>query len=354
MNGPRTRLLGIGAVALAIGLTIVGVPMTSAQGTTLFVARVDGDLPGDSPFDPAWEGAPIVTAALSGQLVAPPMVDQPAFPSVRARALANGERLAVLIEWDDPTLDESVSGVDIFADAAAMQIALGAGTSICMGQLAGGLNIWHWKAEWAAAMAERGSLEDAHPGMPTDVHFPATADDPALTEDGFLSGRMAGNPRSAATFTSSVEDMSAIGFGTLTTQPAEAQNVHGASEYRDGTWRVVMSRELDDGDPNDATLDPGGPAAVVAFAVWDGSRGDRDGLKSVSTWLSLAFPPDPIGPLHAWPFLLMLALALGLSGAVMYYGARQPAVGLGWGAAGPPVGSADEPGAVDDGTDDAS
>jgi complex iron-sulfur molybdoenzyme family reductase subunit gamma len=337
MSSSRTRLFGVGAVVLAVGLTIVGVPITSAQGTTLFVARAEGDLPGASPFDAAWDGAPVVTVALSGQLVAPPMVDQPAFPSIRARALEDGERIAVLMEWDDPTMDESVAGVDVFADAAAMQIALGAGTSICMGQLAGGLNIWHWKAEWAAAMAGRGGLDDAHPGMPTDVHFPTTADDPTLTEDGFLSGQMAGNPRSAAEFGSSVEDLSAIGFGTLTTQPADAQNVNGASEYRDGVWRVVMSRDLDDGDPNDAALDRGGPAAVVAFAVWDGSRGDRDGLKSVSTWLSLAFPTEPIGPLYAWPFLLMLVLALGLSGAVMYYGSRQPAVGLGWGDGLPPT-----------------
>jgi complex iron-sulfur molybdoenzyme family reductase subunit gamma len=336
--------LGIGAIVLAMALTILGVPITSAQGTTLFVARTDGALPVDAPFDGAWDQAPTATVSLSGQLVAPPMVDQPAFPAIRARALTDGERIAVLMEWADPTLDESVAGVDVFADAAAVQIALGAGTSICMGQLAGGLNIWHWKADWAATMAGRGDLEVAHPGMPTDAHFPTTEDDPTLTEDGFLTGQMAANPRSASTFASSVEDLSAIGFGTLTSQPPEAQNVLGASEYRDGAWRVVMSRALEDGDPNDAALDPGGPAAVVAFAVWEGSRGDRDGLKSVSTWLSLAFPVEPIGPLYAWPFLLLLLLALGLSGAVMFYGARQPAVGLGWGTIPPTYGPGSEGG----------
>lgn len=341
MTAPRTRApwrwLAAGAVLLAIALTIAGVPITSAQGATVFVARAEGSVAGVAPFDPAWEAAPIATVPLSGQLVAPPMVDQPAVPSIRARALEDGTRLAVLLEWDDPTMDESTAGVDVFADAAAMQIALGAGTSICMGQLAGGLNIWHWKADWAAAMAGRGDLEGAHPGMPTDIHFPTVDEDPTLTEDGFLTGRMAGNPRSAASLVSSVEDLSAIGFGSLTAQPPAAQNVEGASEYRDGVWRVLMRRELDGHDPNDAILRPGGPAAVVAFAVWDGSRGDRDGLKSVSTWLSLAFPTEPIGLLSAWPFLVMLLLALGMSGALMAYGARQPAVGLGWGEAGPPM-----------------
>jgi DMSO reductase family type II enzyme heme b subunit len=132
--------------------------VTSAQGTTLFVGRVDGSLPADGPFDAAWGQVRPVTVALSGQLVAPPRIDAPAFPSVRVRALEDGSRIAVLLEWDDPTHDESTAGVDVFADSAAMQIALGSGTSICMGQLAGGLNIWHWKADWAAAIAGHGRL----------------------------------------------------------------------------------------------------------------------------------------------------------------------------------------------------
>lgn len=330
------RALGLIGVLVAVVLTVLGIPVTAAQGTTLFVARADGALPVDAPFDPAWDGARMATITLTGQLVTPPMLDLAAFPSIRARAIEDGRDIAVLLEWDDPTLDESSVAVEQFADAAAVQFALGLGTSICMGQQAGGLNIWHWKADWAAAIAGRGSLEAAHPGMPTDVHAPVPEGDPALTEDGFLTGQMAGNPRSAPTFTSSVEDLSAVGFGTLTAQPAESQSVHGASEHRGGIWRVVMSRSLDSGDPNDVALDRAGPPAVVAFAVWDGARGDRDGLKSVSTWLSLAFEPEPIGLLDMWPFLFLLLLALTLSGLVMAYGARQPAVGLGWGPKGPP------------------
>lgn len=335
------RALGIAGVGFALLLTALDVPVTTAQGTTLFVARPDGPLPVDAPFDPAWQGAEPVTVPLTGQAAVPPMVQTPAFPSIRARALEDGERLAILVEWDDPTLDESSAAVETFADAAAVQFALGTGTSICMGQQAGGLNIWQWKADWAATMAGRGDLEAVHPGMPTDVHAPVVEGDPSLTEDGFLSGQMAGNPRSAAMPTSSVEDLTAIGFGSLTSQPSEAQNVRGSSEYRDGVWRVVMSRQLSDGDPNDVVLDPARPAPVVAFAVWDGARGDRDGLKSVSTWLALSFEPVPIGPLDAWPFLLLMALALGLSGVVIAYGARQPAAGVGWGATGAPLAQGD-------------
>ena len=332
---PGMRAIGLAAIALAAGLSLAGVPITSAQGTTLFVARADGSLPSDAPFDPAWDRIRPTEVALSGQPVVPPMRPEAAFPSIKVRALTDDSRIAVLLEWVDPTRDESVLAVDRFADAAAMQLALGSGTSICMGQQAGGLNIWHWKADWAVDVAGRHDVDDVHPGMPDDVHFPDDEAGDAFGPDGFLAGQAAGNPRSAASLVSSVEDLNAVGFGSLTTQDPAGQNVHGASEYRDGVWRVVMSRTLSNDDPNDAPLRAGSAATAVAFAVWDGSRGDRDGLKSVSTWLALSLPRSPIGFLDTWPFLVLLLIALGLSGLVLYYGTRQPAVGLGWPEGGP-------------------
>lgn len=325
-----TRTLALGTVALAALLSLAGIPVTSAQGQTLFPGRVDGPLPVDAPFDPAWDSVTALDVALSGQQVALPRRIAPAFPSVRVRTLMDSERIAFLVEWDDPTLDDDALGVDRFADSAAIQFAMGSGTSVCMGQQGGALNMWHWKADWAAGLTERQDLEDIHPGMPTDVNFPSDRGIEGLGPEGFLTGRMVGNPLSSATLVSSVEDLNAAGFGTLTSQPPEAQNVHGASEHREGIWRVVMSRALDDGDPNDLALRTGDAAAVVAFAVWDGSSGDRNGQKSVSTWLALSIPEEPIGLLAAWPYFLMMILALGMAGAVLWLGARQPAVGLGW------------------------
>jgi hypothetical protein len=338
---PRVRLLGAGTVALAAVLSLAGVPVTSAQGLTLTPVRLGGNLPLDAPFDPTWDAVRPVEVALSGQAVTPPKRMTPSFPSIRVRSLVDDRHLAIMLEWNDPTADESVATVDTFADAAAVQLALGTGTSICMGQQAGGLNIWHWKADWAAAIAGRGTFGEAHPNMPEDVHFPVGVVE-GMGPQGFLSGQAAGNPRSAAQFPSSVEDLDAVGFGTLTSQQTAGQNVHGASEHRNGVWRVVMSRDLSDDDPNDARLEPGTTATAVAFAVWDGSRGDRDGQKSVSAWLALAIPQPAMGFLDMWPFLVMLALAVGMSGLVIWFGSRQPAIGYGWPPGGPRPADEDE------------
>ncbi len=295
----RTRLsfraLGVGVVGLAALLSLAGVPITSAQGETLFATRVTDPLPVDAPFDPLWDAAPSVDVLLSGQTAATPRLLVPSVPSVRVRALVDDARIALLLEWSDATLDESVLGVDRFADAAAVQLALGSGTSVCMGQQAGGLNIWHWKADWAADIAAGGrlDLEDVYPGMPQDVNG-GDSGDPG--PDGFLTATDAGNLRASQTVVSSVEDLDAAGFGTLTSQSADGQNVHGASEHRDGMWRVVMSRDLAGADAGDAALVPGDAATAIAFAVWDGGRGDRNGQKSVSAWLALAIPAAEPGP----------------------------------------------------------
>jgi len=46
---------------------------------------------------------------------------------------------------------------------------------------------------------------------------------------------------------------------------------------------VVFLRDLQTKDKEDAVLKKGG-TVPVAFAVWDGSNEERDGLKSISTW----------------------------------------------------------------------
>ncbi len=332
MERRTTRVLGLGILALAALLTVLGVPVTSAQGLTLQAGRAEGELPMGEPFDPRWEEVAPVEVPLSGQIAVIPPRLEPSVAAISVRAMVDDERLAILLEWSDATRDDATQPTTAFADAVAMQFGLGEGASICMGQRAGGLNIWHWKADWAADLAEQLNLEQFYPNMPRDPQFGAAEVAPGsgqtLGPEGFYAGRDAGNPRSAATRPSAVEDLNAIGFGTLTPQPVEGQNVHGASAWRDGVWRVVMSRELRTSDPNDAQLARRSDI-TVAFAIWDGARGDRDGQKSVSSWLALSIPARPMTFLDMWPFWLLLSLALALAGAVIWVGSHQPAVGLG-------------------------
>jgi len=52
---------------------------------------------------------------------------------------------------------------------------------------------------------------------------------------------------------------------------------------------VVFVRDLECPQRNDVTL-AGGSSVSIAFAVWDGSAGDRNGQKSVTIWHRLDIP----------------------------------------------------------------
>ena len=95
---------------------------------------------------------------------------------------------------------------------------------------------------------------------------------------------MANNAFSASRRQSPVENLVAIGFGTLTPQPEQV--VQGRGLWGDGKWHVVLRRSLKGSGKNEVSFAPGG---VVPFALasWDGAQGDRNGRKMVSYWYRL-------------------------------------------------------------------
>ncbi len=77
-----------------------------------------------------------------------------------------------------------------------------------------------------------------------------------------------------------------MGVGTITSQPVQAQVIKGEGRWASGKWRVVMVRSLKTANPLDVQFEPG-QSTALAFAVWDGAQGDRDGQKAVSVWQRL-------------------------------------------------------------------
>jgi DMSO reductase family type II enzyme heme b subunit len=50
-----------------------------------------------------------------------------------------------------------------------------------------------------------------------------------------------------------------------------------------------MKRSLKTQDPNDVQF-AAGASFPVAFAVWDGSNVERNGMKGISTWFTAQMP----------------------------------------------------------------
>lgn len=216
---------------------------------------------------------------------------------LNVRALHDGEQLAVRLQWADETDDHTAIRVQDFRDAAAVEFALTDDPPFFgMGERGRFVNIWMWKSERQADMEPAfQDIDKVYPNIGIDSYPNLTfsaVEQPtrnALTlesDPDFVTGWGAGNIVSNPTRISPTEDLTSEGFGALKAHPISDQKVEAKGVYDVGTYRVVMRRSFKGTGANSVNLSPGQKIAV-AFAVWNGSAGDRDGKKSVTIWQEL-------------------------------------------------------------------
>ena len=138
-------------------------------------------------------------------------------------------------------------------------------------------------------------LEKVYPNLGIDS-YPNLARSPleqplrhALTlqsDPTFVTGWGAGNIVSDPSRKSAAEDLRAQGFGTLRARPRANQTVDARGLYAAGSYRVIFRRSFKPSGEGAVQFQPGA-TVPVAFAVWNGSAGDRDGKKSVTIWQDL-------------------------------------------------------------------
>ncbi len=275
----------VGGIVLSVFsyLTWAGVPLVSSQGMVVRAHFSNGEVPND-PSDSAWESVAPLPIPLSGQIITRPVWPEPSARALSVRSIHNGKELAFLLEWQDATINESLTP-GVFRDGVAIALPLGdAPAFFCMGQLDHYVNIWHWKADWQSDVDRR-------------------------AERAKESKRDQSGPRRFEVIPrrpSSVEDLIGGGFSTLTSKEQQGR-IQGQAEWKNGLWRVVMKRPLtssgDDLD-NEAMLVPG-RLQSVAFAVWNGENKERNGQKAVASWMQLLIDPPHAkarsGPEHSEP-----------------------------------------------------
>jgi len=254
--------------------------MLAPEDGILPVMRVQGELPLD-PTDPTWERVESMPVPLN------PLWPEPyPTPGVAVRALHNGKRIAVLLQWKDGILDGAPVRVQDFQDAVALQFSLtGNNGFLGMGDPQNPVNVWQWKAGWQQEVdGPRPDVQLTYASMHVDVY-----PEPAM-QALYRTAKAAGNLLAATSMRSPVEDANAAGFGTMTSQPAGSQNVQGKGIWRDGFWSVLFYRDLVSEDPEDVLLEPG-TTVPVAFAIWNGAQRDRNGRKVFSNWHRLVMNP---------------------------------------------------------------
>jgi DMSO reductase family type II enzyme heme b subunit len=249
-----------GGAALLTALILGGATDGLAQESVAVRAPlVVGTLPADDPNAGAWNSAVPATFPMSPQVHWPDRIQEVTVKDVSVRALHDGTRVAVLLEYADPTEDPD--------DAAAIEFMVGGKKAHFahgqpMLQVEGGpVNIWFWRNKENKAV-----------------------------------------------------DMTAKGFGTL--KPQSHQDVSVKAAYSSGKWKVVFSRPLVTEHADEDAQIALGEFSSIAFAVWDGRKDgggqlvEKGSQKAVSSWWYFRAepPPDYSGYLYA---AVAIVMALG-------------------------------------------
>lgn len=263
--------------------------------TMRLVARRVTDLP-THPDSSVWAAAEAVNVPLM------PLWWRPERPEeIAVKAVHDGRELALLLIWSDATDDHTAIRPQDFRDAAAVQFSLTPDPPfIAMGQKGFRCNIWMWKSERQADLEPAfQDLDKIYPYIGIDSYpnlLKSPVEQPARhaltleSDPTFVTAWGAGNIVADPTRKSSVENLTAEGFGTLRALPPIDQTVFAVGAYSTGSYRVLFRRPLDSGAEQAVFLKPG-VTVPVAFAVWNGSAGDRDGKKSITIWQQLVIAP---------------------------------------------------------------
>ncbi len=265
-------------------------PERPAVREVIRAPRLEGAIPA-GPGDSAWAAIPPAWVPLVGQIVIKPRWFAPRVDGLWVRAAHDGQTLAVLIAWSDPSRSP---------DAA-------------------------WQ-EWIERVA--GALTDADGPVPTTqgpdrlhVQFPLRP--PEGLERPYFLGGDPRRPTYQWQWTSvpdAVQEGRGTGLGAFTAVPTTA--VRHAAEFGDGEWRVQFTRSLLTADTAAAPAFPVGEAVPMAFYAADGSDGEDERRGAVSAWYAIYLDVPTPPRVYVAPVLAVLVTA-GLGGLVVVRAQRR-------------------------------
>lgn len=274
------------------GLSAVAV----TKADVLKIAKFAAAIPSEDPYGPWWQAIPYTDVPVQPQMVTMPTLQKASIESLRVQVAHDGSKLAVRIEWPDAVPDGNVD-TGRFTDAVAVEFPQKADAPVTMGGHGAPVHILHWKAIWQKDIdVGYQDVQDLHPNFWSDLYWFSEGGHPHKIPDAFknpeslkwLVAVQAGNPMAVLQRAAPVEELGAIGFGTLTHQPNSATTARGL--WTGGKWAVVFVRPLKTADLADAQLTPG-QATKLAFAVWDGGNQQVGGRKHWSAWSDVEVAP---------------------------------------------------------------
>ncbi len=284
--------------------------------------------------DPKWKEAPKDHVRMGGQVSIEPRQFMPTIPTLTVQALYDKKEIAFLLQWDDRDRSSVAGETDFISgksdtpkQAAFLNPASNPAKVITndaveiqfpakMHELTGtekpfwingderhAVILWHWEADLAKALAAKDSLPEKakktwamwtklqqEPAVIEQIAKGSQGDVVELYANGFKKEPF--DPKR------SVEEQSAQ--PTHRPRPANEQGAKSTdARWAGGQWRVVirgpMSAQAKLDKPSEGYTNIGaGLYLPIAFSVFDGSNGEQDTKRSISTWYAiLPAPPLP-------------------------------------------------------------
>ncbi len=212
------------------------------------------------PDSPIWNG--VVSFEIN---LTPVRARKNPITRLTVQSVHNDKEIAFRLEWEDPTPNGAINGT--YLDQSAVQFALNQdniseGPFFGMGERNKPVNIWHWRADVRQRIYNGDNLK---PNRSHSILHPPSG----LLLNPFME--------------SSVEEINSEGFGTLSLQPVEDQQLKGMGQWKNGRWSVVFSRDIKTPSRWDIKFSSEKPV-LLAFALWDGDNKDKNANKMVSFW----------------------------------------------------------------------
>lgn len=237
------------------------------ENTVVKAERVEGELP-KTVDDDAWALAEPTAFLMLPQLVVSERFFKYVNDSVVAKALYNDKDISFLIEWDDRTksvpgdaIGAKLAEGEMFTDGMAMQFPVEVKETekpyFVYGDGSNPVNLWKWNSESTTDSQQMALIN-------------ATAFDKQEERD-----------------------IASIGLS-------------GNAVYKNGTWRLIMTRSLTTDDPEKDIQFEEGKFTPLAFMAWDGSNGERGTSQTISTWYWLLLKPSASSNVYIVPLVVML------------------------------------------------
>jgi DMSO reductase family type II enzyme heme b subunit len=217
-------------------------------------SRTDAALPTNAD-DEAWAEAKAFYVPLVGQVIELPRNFSPTVDGVWIRALHDGSRVAMRLEWGDPSNSPDPDWTE-------------------------------WQTKIVGAMTADGATlsPDAPMSDGIAVQFPAEMPDGARRPYFLMGG--ANDPVTLWTWDSRSGVAEASGRGLGRMEPLSGGDLAGEAAWNEGHWELVLSRSIASGADGAIGMAEGVVIPLALFA-WDGSSAETPDRGSVSSWIYL-------------------------------------------------------------------